>query len=118
MKKLLIKSLIISGIINVVGCLINFLCAKLWDFLLIYIHLSGGEYQGYVGFGIILEHIYPMTDGSSPGKITHISFDILNFLLYFVAGFIIVFLILYFVNKRKDNKKDKEEDNDQIDYFI
>ena len=45
MKKLLIKSLIISGIINVVGCLVNFLCAKIWDFLLIYVHLSGGELE-------------------------------------------------------------------------
>lgn len=119
MKKILIKSLIISGIINVVGCLVNFLCAKIWDFLLIYVHLSGGEYQGYVGFGILLEHIYPMTDGSSPGKVIHLSFDILNFLLYFAGIFIVVFAIIYFINKRKEKNKDKkEDDDDQIDYYV
>lgn len=115
MKKLLIKSLIIAGIIDALGCLVNFLCAKIWDILLIYVHLSGGEYQGYVGFGILLEHIYPMTEDGGPGKITYLSFDILNFLLYFVGIFIVVFVVMYFINKRKS--KDKKED-ERADYYI
>ena len=106
MKKIIIKSLIITTIINAIGCLINFLCAKLGDFLLIYVRLSGGEYQGYVGFGILLEHIYPMTDGSGPSKITHLSFSILNFITYFVLIFIVVFIIIYFINKRKGKENE------------
>ena len=112
MKKILIKSLIISSIITAVGTLTNFLCAKLGDFLLIKATLSGGEYQGYVGFGILLEHIYSLSDGSSPGKITYLSFDILNFLLYFVVIFIIVFVAIKVIDKIKDGKKkDKKKSN-------
>lgn len=109
MKKLIIKALIITGIINVIGCLTNFLCAKFGDFLLIRASLSGGEYQGYIGFGILLEHIYPMSDGGSSGTITHLSFSILNFLTYFVLIFLVVLLILYLIKKYKENKNNKKK---------
>ena len=105
MKKTIIKSLIISSIITAVGTLTNFLCAKLGDFLLIKATLSGGEYQGYVGIGILLEHIYPMKEGASAKTITHLSFDIINFILYFVIIFIIVFATIFVINKIKESKK-------------
>lgn len=107
MKKLLIKSLIFSSIIMAAGTLTNFLCAKLGDFLLIRTTLSGGEYQGYLGFGILLEHIYPMTNGSGPGKIIYLSFDIVNFLVYFVFIFILVFAFIFVINKIKESKEKK-----------
>ena len=106
MKKIIIKSLIITTIINAVGCLTNFLCAKLGDFLLIRASLTGGEYQGYIGFGILLEHIYPLTNGIY-SKITYLSFDILNFLTYYVLIFVVVFLIILYITKRKSKKKKK-----------
>ena len=109
MKKTIIKSLIISSIITAVGTLTNFLCAKLGDFLLIKATLSGGEYQGYVGFGILLEHIYPMKEGSGSGKITYLSFDIINFILYFVIIFIIVFATIFVINKIKESKKEEKK---------
>ena len=104
MKKLIIKSLIITGIINVIGFLTNFLCAKFGDFLLIRASMTGGEYQGYVGFGILLEHIYPMTNGEGASKITHLSFSFVNFITYFVLIFLIVLLILYIIKRIKDKK--------------
>ena len=108
MKKVLIKSLIISSIITAVGTLTNFLCAKLGDFLLIKATLSGGEYQGYVGFGILLEHIYPMTNGEGASKITHLSFSFVNFITYFVLIFLIVLLILYIIKRIKDKKENNK----------
>jgi len=111
MKKNIIKSLIFSSIIMAVGTLTNFLCAKLGDFLLIRTTLSGGEYQGYLGFGILLEHIYPMTNGSGPGKITYLSFDIANFLIYFVCIFILVFAFIFVINKIKKSKEKEKKSN-------
>lgn len=108
MKKLIIKSVVITTIINAIGVLANYLTAKLGDFLLIYVSQSGGEYRGYVGFGILLEHIYPMTDGTTPSKITHISFSILNFITYYVLIFLIVFLIMYLVKRYKEKNKKRE----------
>lgn len=105
MKKLILKSLVITTIINAVGVLTNYLTAKLGDFLLIYVSLSGGEYRGYVGFGILLEHIYPMTDGT---RATHISFSILNFITYYLLIFIIVLLILFIVKRYKEKNKKRE----------
>jgi len=82
------------------------LCAIFGDFLLIYSSLSGGEYQGYIGFGILLEHIYPMTRfGEGAGTIKHISFDILNFLITFVIIFIIVFVIVLIIKTIKKKKE-------------
>ena len=102
MKKALFKSVILTTIINALGCFANLLCATLGDFLLIKIHISGGEYDAFKGFGIALEHFYPLTDGTSPGKITEVSFDFLNLLFCFIIVFIIVFLILFLINKGKE----------------
>ena len=127
MRKIAIKSLIITSIINVVGCLTNLLCALLGDFLLIHVSLSGGEYQGYVGFGILLEHFIPLTTVDDPvSSSTKVSFSILNFVTYFIFIFIVVFAFVYYLNRRKENKKKKEtkkgskerkEDDDSKDYF-
>ena len=105
MKKNIIKALIISGIINVVGCLTNLLCAIFGDFLLIKVTYTGGEYQGFLGFGILLEHIYRLAEHAD--KAIHISFDILNFLVYFVFIFILVFAFIFVINKIKESKEKK-----------
>ena len=112
MKKNIIKSAIISLIITSIGCLANFLCAKLGDFLLIRVSSDGGEYTGEIGFGILLEKFYPLTDDPSVGTIRHLSFSIVNFLLYLVIIFIIVFATTFVINKIKEGKKkDKKKNN-------
>ncbi len=113
MKKLLLKSLIISSIITAVGTIINLVSVLVWDKLLLFVGMSGGEYQGYVGFGILLEFIYPMSGpGEVAGKVRHLSFDIVNFLIYFVMMFIIVFGFMYVIRllkKAKEIKNKKEK---------
>ena len=101
MKKNFIISLVITVIINFICTIINFICAKFYDFLPLSYYLSGGEYSGYLGFGVLLEHIYPMEyiKDSTYSHISHLSFSFTNFIICFLLLFIIVFVVVYFIRK-------------------
>jgi hypothetical protein len=105
MKKNLKLSIIITGILNVSCALINYICARFFEFLPIGFHMSGGEYDGYSGFGILLEKIYPMTayPGESEASL-HISFSITSFLIFFVLTFILIFAIISIIKLLRGNK--------------
>ena len=117
MKKNLIKSAIISFVITGIGCLTNFLFGKFGDNLLFKVTSNGGEYQGQIGFGILLEKLFPLTnDPDKAGTIRHLSFDIINFLIYLILIFGITFATIKVIekikegkkkNKKKSNKKEK-----------
>ena len=110
MKKSIVISAIISLVITGIGCLTNYLYAINKDTLLIKRTSFGGEYTGEFGFGISLEKIYPLTDDPNAKVITHLSFDIINFLLYLILIFIIVFIIIKVIKKIKGKKNNNEKE--------
>ena len=105
MKKNLKLSIIITSVVNVVCCLINYICARFFEFLPIGFHMSGGEYDGYSGFGILLEKIYPMTAyPEDSSAILRVSFSFPAFMIYFVLTFILIFAIVSVIRLLRNKK--------------
>ncbi|MBP5684439.1 MAG: hypothetical protein J6X02_04200, partial [Bacilli bacterium] len=98
--------IIITGLVNVLCTLINYICARFFEFLPIGFHIQGGEYDGYTGFGILLEKIYPMTsDPSTGGSYMQVSFSFTDFLVFLGLSFILVFVIVTVIRLLRGKKK-------------
>jgi len=105
MKKSLKLSIIITTILNVSCSLINYVCARFFNFLPIGFHLQGGEYDGYVGFGVSLEKIYPMTSYQLESEATiNVYFSFQTFLFFFALTFILIFVIISVIKLLRGNK--------------
>ena len=106
LKKHLIKSLSISGVLTLFFFIINLISAYLFHHLPLAITLSGGEYIGEQGFGVLLEKIYPMSIvGEESGVSEHISFDFYSLIVSFIVLFIAVLIFCIIESKIKKNKK-------------
>lgn len=100
MKKNLRLTLIISIIINTILSLINLVGAHFLENLPLSISMSGGEWTGQFGFGIILEKLYPMSLSEEAGTKTIISFDFISFVISFIIIFIIVNIVINLIKKK------------------
>ena len=101
-KKIVLSSIIALGI-DVLGLLVNLICALTIKSIPLAKTISGGEYIGHVGFGILFEEIFAF-DVDSGTTTTNISFSFVNFLLTFVVLFVIVFVISVIISKIKSKK--------------
>ena len=104
LKKISIKSLLISMIISVSGLIINLLSYVIRGNLLIYKTLFGGEWMGQIGFGLLVNRVYPlMIEGSdSVSRDIWLSFEVDNFILTFVIVLIGVFVYLFLVGIKNE----------------
>lgn len=102
MKNIILKSIIISLGINIMFLIINLVSYFSANRLFLAIKLSGGEWMGYSGFGIMMNKTYPMStvDKAVMGK-TWLSIDPFSFLIPFIVIFALTFVILKIKQKRK-----------------
>lgn len=102
MKRITLKSVCISLGINIVCLIINLFTYFSVNRLFLAIELSGGEWRGYSGFGIMMNRTYPMstTDKIVEGK-TWLSIDPVSFLIPFILIFALTFVILKIKQKGK-----------------
>ena len=107
MKKVLIKSLTGAVAFEIIGAVINLICFAIYGDFLLFILRTGGEWKGSQGFGMMLNHYYPMNTPDWPGSrtmSTKLEFDPFSLVLTLILGFIIFFLIFsirYRVYKKK-----------------
>ena len=99
MKKIILRSVIISAIIsaviNMAGFFTNLIAYHTTGKLVFYKELLGGEWVGYYGFGILMNRTFPMTlagDPNANGQ-TWLSFDPKGLLLQVAAAFLGVLAI-------------------------
>ena len=103
MKHIIKKSLLISGIVNLLGIAINLLTYFVMKKMFLCIIYSGGEWVGYDGFGIMMNKTCPMS--ASPNQDiqgeTWLSFEPISLLVTYILFFVIVFTVLLVLRKRK-----------------
>ena len=95
------KSIMISVFINFSCFLINMITYWLFGKIFLCIKLSGGEWVGYDGFGVMLNKTFPMStsDISLSGEYW-ISFEPISLLATLMLFFIIPFILM------KKNRKE------------
>ena len=98
MTKIIKSSIIISCIVNVILLIINYLCALLFDKLPLSISFAGGDCTEYIGFGIHMLKVFPLSNNGTTS--TSISFDAVSLLISLVIIFVLVLLFkIIFKNK-------------------
>ena len=97
-------TIIIPICITLLGSIINLISYKIMNTILLGMNYSGGEVITKVGFGIVCDKFYPLTDDPNASVSTQLSFSIMNFLIYFIVIFVIVLLISLIINKIKKAK--------------
>lgn len=94
-KKIILKSALISLGINVTGLIINIITFHLLGKVFLAMPLYGGEWNGYVGFGIMMNETFPMT---TSGEIVRsnkwLSIKPMNFIFTFIIFFFITMIIV------------------------
>lgn len=120
MEKLLFKSTIASLIssitVELFGLSVNLITYRLFGDLLLAKQLYGGEWEGKLGFGLLLNRVYPfVTDNQSVMKYTQwLAFDanslISTLMTVFSIAFIIFFFIFYITKRHCKDKKDELPD--------
>ena len=98
-----IAALIISAIVNTAGFLANLISYFATKNLLIYIPYSGGEWSGQAGFGLFLNHLYPMTSSAQQqgSEKIWIRFDPVSLLITLVIVFVAAYIILKICSIKK-----------------
>lgn len=91
MRKLIIAGLV-SLLITLTGMYINYRSYIDTDYLKLSLKMHGGEITVENGFGLIVSHIYPMTENASASHNLRISVP--GFLLTFLVIAVLITLIL------------------------
>ncbi len=104
MKNKIVVSSVVSIIINVLCCLINYLSAC-WNHIMpLSVAITGGDCVNHIGFGVDMLEIFPMIDNSQLSSATsnvyEISFHPLSFFVCLIAVFAIVFIISLLFKKK------------------
>lgn len=93
MKKLLIKSIIAAFAIEIIGAAVNLISYAINGSFPLAKQLSGGEWMGWIGFGMLLNRTFPMSSQDHPvSGSTWISFDPGSLVMTLLGGFVISFL--------------------------
>ena len=105
-KKSLKLSTLITIIINMICLLVNLICAYTINILPFGLKFYGGECIEYIGFGVSLLKIFPMTTANEEiiNNSQEIRFDITSLLITMLLCFIIFMIIILIINKIKNKK--------------
>ena len=95
MKKNIIRSLIAAVLLEAVGVIINLLSYCFSGEFLLAQKLYGGEWEGWRGFGMVLNKVWPMfISDTEPIKVSSwISFDFTSLYVTLVMGFWLSFIV-------------------------
>lgn len=94
MKKLLTKSIIAAVVIEIIGAAVNLISYTSNGSFLLAKQLYGGEWMGWIGFGMLLNRTFPMSSQDQPvSGSTWISFDPGSLILTLLAGFVVSFIV-------------------------
>lgn len=109
MKKVWLGSIIAALAVEVIGAAVNLISYATTGYFLLCYEMQGGEWTGESGFGMLLNHTYPMSSMDHPVSGSNwISFDPFSLILTLAAAFIIFFIIFFIIHKiRKSKTADK-----------
>lgn len=105
MKKNIIRSLLTAVILEAIGVIINLITYHFSGEFLLAQELYGGEWQGWRGFGMVLNKVWPLViPDTKPFEVySWISFDLTSLLVTLCVGFLLSFVvcnIMYPVRKK------------------
>ena len=94
MKKIILRSVIIAAAVNLAGFLTNLVTYMTARKMYLCRRLSGGEWMGWQGFGLLMEKTFPMSSIDEPvtGS-TWLSFDPISLLPTLIAVFLLVLIV-------------------------
>ena len=96
------KSILISVLINFICLSINMITYWLFNKMFLCVKLSGGEWVGYDGFGVMLNRTFPIsTPGTSLSGECWISFEPISLLVTLANFFIIPFILMKRIIRNK-----------------
>ena len=104
MKKKLLIAFIVSLVINLLLFSINMVSANIFHKLPVSKAIPGGECVEYIGFGVYLLVIYPMTYDGGPSVSYNIGFSFISFIIPLIVMFILVFIIELIIDKIRSKK--------------
>lgn len=101
MKRIALMSLLFSALLTAAGMLINLASYVFMDELLLAHNLSGGEWMGQQGFGLLREEIFAFgPEGASGGNQVSLSLDPMSLVATFAIMFVAAFAILLILRGR------------------
>ena len=111
MRKVFIGSIITALAIEIAGAAANLISFYVSGELIFAHMITGGEWMGWSGFGMLLNRTYPMSSPEHPASgSTWISFHpgslVRTLVLSFAAAFVIL-LIIHLVRKKFASKASK-----------
>ena len=102
MKKIILKSVLGSLLLNGICMLINLISYYTAGMIPLGISVNGGEMRGKLGFGIYIEKIYPESNTEIGRQVREsINFEPISIAISFLVIFLLLFAVLRIVNKRK-----------------
>lgn len=114
-KKILLWPMLISGIFNCAGLLINLFSYVTTKDIWLAIDSSGGECTGKSGFGVHVLRSYPLTSLQESAEFPpEFSFELFEFLLGFFGLFMILFIIFMVYDIYSDKSADRKQNVENI----
>ena len=102
-NKILIAS-IVSIVLNMILFCINLISANMFHNLLFAKTIPGGECTEYIGFGVNLKKIYPMTADESASVSYHVDFNLISLIIPIIVIFLFIFVFLILIDKLRKKK--------------
>lgn len=104
MKKKLLIAFIVSLVINLLLFSINMVGANIFHKLPVSKAIPGGECVEYIGFGVYLLAVFPMTADGGASVTYSVGFSLISFIIPLIVIFILVFIIELIINKIRSKK--------------
>lgn len=104
MKKRILIASIVSIVLNMILFCINLISANMFHNLLFAKTIPGGECTEYIGFGVYLLKIYPMTADGSASVSYHVDFNLISLIIPIILVFLLTFIILILIDKLRKKK--------------
>ncbi|MDY6340134.1 MAG: hypothetical protein SPL61_10950 [Saccharofermentans sp.] len=109
MKKVWLGSLIAALAVEIIGAAVNLISYATTGYFLICNELQGGEWTGESGFGMLLNHTYPMSSMDHPVSGSEwISFDLSSLILTLVICLILFSIVFFIIFKVKSADRIRE----------
>lgn len=112
MKKVWLGSLIGALAVEITGAAANLQFYAITGDFLVYFPLQGGEWKGESGFGMLLNHTYPMSTFDHPvsGSVW-IDFDPASLIFTLIFAFVHFFVIFFIIHKVKEKRAQRRAEN-------